>query len=80
MFFSKKSDLETINLVNQISILKTRMDNLELTIETLKTHINSLRGLVNRKINDLKIEEEGISKDINNTVILPDHGVPFRAR
>jgi len=29
--------------------LRTRVSNLELEIEKLKTHINSLRGLINRR-------------------------------
>ena len=30
-------------------LIQTRVGNLELEIEKLKTHINSLRGLINRK-------------------------------
>jgi len=30
-------------------MIQTRVGNLELEIEKLKTHINSLRGLINRK-------------------------------
>lgn len=78
MFFSKKEDISLINMENKISILKTRVDNLELTIEMLKNHITSIRGLINRKFStprdDEEYEEEE-GKDINNPVILPENGV-----
>lgn len=38
-------------------LLKNRVANLELEIEKLRTHINSLRGLINRKA-ELKLSNE----------------------
>ena len=79
MFFSKKEDISLINMENKISVLKTRMDNLELTLDILKNQIMSLRGLVNRKLGSVPEDKED-AQSLNNPVILPDHGAPFRNR
>lgn len=44
--FGRKSLLQDGDFI----LIQTRVSNLELEIEKLKTHINSLRGLVNKKI------------------------------
>ena len=44
--FEKKSLLQDGDFI----LIQTRVGNLELEIEKIKTHINSLRGLVNRKL------------------------------
>lgn len=62
--FSKKNNLLQDG---DFILIQTRVGNLELEIEKLKTHINSLRGLINRKkseILDQNSETETIkSKD-----------------
>ncbi len=35
-------------------VIQTRVANLELAINEMKTHLNSLRGLVNRKLEGYK--------------------------
>jgi len=56
--FNKKNLLQDGNFI----LIQTRVGNLELEIEKLKTHINSLRGLINRKLgqNDEITEKERI--------------------
>jgi len=39
-------------------LIQTRVANLELEIEKMKTHINSLRGLINRKLSQELPEEK----------------------
>ena len=39
-------------------LIQTRVSNLELEIEKLKTHINSLRGLINRRREQILAPDE----------------------
>lgn len=55
MFFSKKDP--------EITELKQKIGNLEIEIEKLKTHINSLRGLINRRRDQVLGEAETIKKE-----------------
>jgi hypothetical protein len=74
MFFSKKTDVDMVSLHNSISILKQRVDSIELTIEAMKTNQTSLRGLINRKLGNeeiVKTEEEPKkvkTEDLNNLI------------
>jgi len=47
-------------------LIQTRVGNLELEIEKLKTHINSLRGLINRKWS------KEVAPDEKETIKSPD--------
>jgi len=55
--FSKKNLLQDGDFI----LIQTRVSNLELEIEKIKTHINSLRGLVNRKLG-----QETEKKELNS--------------
>lgn len=44
--FNKKSLLQDGDFI----LIQTRVSNLELELEKLRTHIQSVRGLVNRKL------------------------------
>lgn len=70
MFFAKKN----IGLEDKIKELERGLQSTLLEIEKLKTHIISLRGLVNRKLHN-DVEESDTTKDLNNTVLLPDNGI-----
>jgi len=56
--FSKRNLLQDGDFI----VLQTRVSNLELEIEKMKTHINSLRGLVNRKLG-----QEAEKEDLKTT-------------
>jgi hypothetical protein len=75
MFFANiKKDLQ-----GQIDDMKRWQQDLLLEMERMKTHIISLRGLVNRKLHN-EIDETGDTKDLNNTVLLPDNGAVGKHR
>jgi len=62
LFGSKKSLLQDGDFI----LIQTRVSNLELEIEKVKTHINSLRGLINRKLGqseEMSKEEKIINAD-----------------
>ena len=60
--FGKKTLLQDGDFI----LIQTRVSNLELEIEKIKTHINSLRGLINRKLG----QSEEIGKE--ERIISPD--------
>jgi len=60
--FGKKSLLQDGDFI----LIQTRVSNLELEIEKLKTHINSLRGLINRR------REQLLGKDETENIKSPD--------
>ena len=57
------------NIMNDLDFLaaQSRISNLELEIEKLKTHINSLRGLINRRSKEIFEDKEP-----TETTISPD--------
>ena len=55
LFGSEKNLLKDGDFI----LIQTRIGNLELEIEKIKTHINSLRGLINRKLG----QSEEVSKE-----------------
>ena len=55
--------------------VEAKADSLKNFVEKLESNLHSLRGLVNRKIN---YEPEEKSENLNNPVILPDNGSPFK--
>jgi len=60
--FGKKTLLQDGDFI----LIQTRVGNLELEIEKIKTHINSLRGLINRKLGqseEISKEEKSINPD-----------------
>jgi len=68
MFFNRKKEIAIISM-NELTQLvdshsglmvgmNARIGNIELEIEKLKTHIISLRGLMNRKLGNTEAEEE----------------------
>lgn len=48
----------------EIRDMRARVGNLEIEIEKLKTHINSLRGLINRKV--FKDTEPGKTEELKS--------------
>lgn len=70
-----------INSVEYEKLLKKQLEvsaeleELKKKFEIITTNFNSLRGLINRRIG---VKEE--TQDINNPVILPDNGIPFKNR
>jgi hypothetical protein len=65
-------------LFKRITELESKIDIASSNCENLKSTVSSLRGLVNRKIAGEETKEE--TNDLNNPIILPDHGTPFRNR
>lgn len=62
MLFKERSLLKDGDFI----LIQSRVGNLELEIEKMKTHINSLRGLVNRKIgSDLDPEKKENLKSVD---------------
>ena len=54
MFGKQKNLLQDGDFI----LIQTRVSNLELEIEKIKTHIISLRGLMNRKLGDFEKPEQ----------------------
>jgi len=73
MFFKKKINSEEFEALHKKIILSAGdIDLLKTEIANLKTNMNSLRGLINRK-GSAKLEE---SEDLNNSVLLTNNGTP----
>jgi len=62
--FGKKTLLQDGDFI----LIQTRVSNLEIEIEKMKTHINSLRGLINRK-RSLALDQED---PVTETIKSPD--------
>ena len=80
--FSKNTKLnsdEYETLTKKIITLTGEVEALIKKFEVLTTNYNSLRGLINRKIGLKDLDQEQ-PQDINNAVILPDNGFPFKPR
>lgn len=59
MFWNKQiNSQEYEKLFKKIIELENKVISFNVEVETLKTNVNSLRGLVNRKLNPQKDEEE----------------------
>lgn len=72
MFWEKSRVAESL-FVTEVANLKSKITNLELEIEKLKSHVMSLRGLVNRKMGG-GFEEEKPQKE--SSVLLDPNGNP----
>lgn len=59
---NKNGDL--IILEQSILTLKTRIDNLDLSLEKLRTDLLSIRGLINRKLSTESNSEDQSSRSI----------------
>lgn len=70
--FSKK-DTPSVDVHD----LKRRVETLEHELGLALTNLNSLRGLINRKLNGPVCDSREETKDLNKTVLLPDNGSPF---
>ncbi len=70
--FSKKKEVA----IKDFDDLKSKVNNLELELDKLRSHQISLRGLVNRKLSGLKDEELDEELDPEqrkiNKVLLPE--------
>lgn len=80
--FSKTTKLnsdEYEKLTKKIIELNASLEEIKKKFEVITTNMTSLRGLINRRIGgkDIEVDE---SQGLNNPVILPDHGAPFRNR
>jgi len=86
--FWKKTQInsdEYEKLHKKITELVGLIDELKINVTMLQTDCSNLRGQFNRKLQGIKKEEKDLDdsdmeKGINNPVILPDHGNPFKYR
>lgn len=83
LFKTKELDIET---KTKVITLSAKVDALEQQIEILKTNINSLRGLVNRKFS-VSTKDEDISEvssesetSKNPEIFLSPNGSPLKHR
>jgi len=79
--FSRSTKLnsdEYERLTKKLTELSAELQDLKSRCEAITTNCNSLRGLVNRRLSGSGSDDE--TQELNNPVILPDHGTPFKHR
>lgn len=76
------SEYESIS--KKITNVSSELEELKNKFKVLETNCDNLRGNFNRKLRAIKNEDEEVeeeeSKSINNPVILPENGIPFKRR
>lgn len=80
--FSRNTKLnsdEYERLTKKLIEVNSDLQEIKKEFESLRTNQNSLRGLINRRIGGDK-ENNSESETLNNPVILPDNGNPFKYR
>jgi DNA gyrase/topoisomerase IV subunit A len=88
MSFWNRSDKGVLNsreyesLAKKITELSSELQTTQIKFKVLQQDLDNLRGNFNRKVNKKFLEKpdevEDESKDINNSVILPYDGNPFK--
>lgn len=88
MSFWRKNKDEHLNsneyesISKKVTELFTELEELKIKFKILETNYDNLRGNFNRKLTGIKKEEETEkateTQNINNPVILPDNGNPFK--
>lgn len=78
MWFRKKLNSNEYELLRKRFVEHSaELEELQIKFKVLKQDVDNLRGNFNRRVNRIKEDPEK-SEELNNPVILPDNGNPFK--